>query len=337
MDKKLFRILNKYISTVDKKTSLSLFKNMLRIRMVEGKIAELYPEGKMRCPTHLYTGEEAVASGVCENLKPSDYVFSSYRSHGAYLAKGGSIKKLFAELYGKKTGCSRGKGGSMHIVSRQVNFMGTSALVGGVMPIAAGTALASDMKKDKRVSIVFFGDGACEEGIFQETLNFAALKKLPIIFICENNFYATYSHQLTRQARDNIYKRVAIYGIPGVRIDGNNVLEVFRTSKKLINEARRGRGPAFIECRTYRWLEHVGPYFDLEAGYRTKEEMDKWIDRCPLSSFGKVLLKKKMINPEAINSIKRSIEADLEKAVLFAEKSPFPGCSEIYEGVYNEQ
>lgn len=335
MDKRLFRNIIKYNPASDKKSSISLLKKMLRIRIVESKIAELYPRQEMRCPTHLYIGQEAIASGVCENLRNTDYVFSSYRSHGAYIAKGGSINRLFAELYGKKTGCSRGKGGSMHLVSKDVNFMGTSAMVGGVIPIAAGTALASIMKNEKRISIVFFGDGACEEGVFHETLNFAALKKLPVIFICENNFYATYSHQLTRQAIDNIYQRARIYGMPGVRIDGNNVLEVFGTSGKFIDRARKGKGPALIECRTYRWLEHVGPYSDHGAGYSSRKELDKWMDRCPVSVFEQVLLKKRIITPRILDSIKISIETEVRKAVLFSIESPFPGRSEICRDVYH--
>ncbi|MBU1148401.1 MAG: thiamine pyrophosphate-dependent dehydrogenase E1 component subunit alpha [Candidatus Omnitrophica bacterium] len=319
---------------MDSKTYISLLKKMLRIRMVEEKIVELYPEQEMRCPTHLYIGQEAVSSGVCQNLRKSDYVFSSYRSHGAYIAKGGSVKELFAELYGKKTGCSKGKGGSMHIVSKDVNFMGTSALVGGVMPIAAGTALASSIKKDKKISVVFFGDGACEEGVFHETLNFAALKKLPVIFICENNFYATQTHQSTRQSVDNIHKRAKIYNMPGVRVNGNNVLEVFKVSKGFIENARRGKGPALVECRTYRWLEHVGPYFDYELGYRSKAELDKWMQKCPLKTYENMLIRKKIISKRALRGVRARIEEEIQEAVCFAKNSPFPDDKEIHKGVY---
>lgn len=302
--------------------------------MTEEKIVELYPEQEMRCPTHLYIGQEAVSSGVCQNLKKIDYVFSSYRSHGAYIAKGGSIKKLFAELYGKKTGCSKGKGGSMHIISKEVNFMGTSAMVGGVIPIAAGAALASSIKRERRVSVVFFGEGACEEGVFHETLNFAALKRLPLIFICENNFYATQTHQLTRQALDNIYERPKIYNIPGIRIDGNNVLEVFKVSKAAIENTRNGKGPALIECRTYRWLEHVGPYFDYELGYRSKDELDRWMEKCPLMTYECVLLEKRIVTRSTLNRIKKQTKEEIEEAVSFAKKSPYPEYKEIYKDVY---
>lgn len=319
---------------LDKKTLISLFKTLLRIRMVEEKIVQVYPEQEMRCPTHLCVGQEAVSAGVCHALKNTDYVFSSYRSHGAYIAKGGSVKKLFAELYGKSTGCSRGKGGSMHVIAKDVNFMGTSALVSGVIPIAAGAAFASLMKKDKRVSVVFFGDGATEEGVFHETLNFAAMKKLPMVFICENNFYATHSHQLTRQAFDNIYKRTSIYKIPGSRADGNNVAEVYRTASKAIENARNGKGASLIEYRTYRWLEHVGCYYDYGLGYRSKQELDKWMKKCPVKTFEAALLKKKIITRETIDKIKKNISEEIKEAMIFAKDSPFPEQEQALEDVY---
>lgn len=319
---------------LDKKTFISLLRLMLRIRMTEEKIADLYPEQEMRCPTHLYIGQEAVSSGVCHALKKTDYVFSSYRSHGAYIAKGGSIKKLFAEIYGKVTGCSKGKGGSMHIIAKDVNFMGTSALVAGVIPIAAGAALASLMKKDGKVSVVFFGDGATEEGVFHETLNFAAMKKLPVVFICENNFYATHSHQMTRQAFDNIYKRSSIYNIPGIRVDGNDVLKVHETAANAIDNARKGKGATLIEYRTYRWLEHVGCYYDYELGYRSKEELDKWMKKCPIKTYEAMLLKKRIITQNTIDAMKKDIREEIEEAVSFAKTSPFPEPEEALKDVY---
>lgn len=325
------------LKKMDNDTCISLLKKMLKIRMVEEKIVELYPEQEMRCPTHLYIGQEAVSAGVCQNLKKSDYVFSSYRSHGAYIAKGGSIRELFAELYGKKTGCSKGKGGSMHIISKNVNFMGTSALVAGVIPIAAGSALASSMKKDKKVSVVFFGDGATEEGTFHETLNFAALKKLPVVFICENNFYATHSHQLVRQVRDNIYQRSKIYGIPGIRIDGNDVVKVYNISKIAIENARKCKGPTLIECRTYRWLEHVGPYYDYDLGYRSKKELNQWMKRCPLKLFENRLLRGGMTDASFINSLKKQIKEEVDEAASFGKQSPFPEEEQAYADVYKEK
>jgi len=322
---------------MDKKTSISLLEKMLRIRITEEKIVELYPEQEMRCPTHLCIGQEAVSAGVCQALSRTDYVFSSYRSHGAYIAKGGSIEELFAELYGKRGGCSKGKGGSMHIISKDVNFMGTSALVAGVIPIAAGTALASFIKKDKKVSVVFFGDGATEEGTFHETLNFAALKKLPIIFICENNFYATHSHQSIRQVRDNIYQRSKMYGIPGVRIDGNDVVKVYERASLAIEAARKGKGPSLIECRTYRWLEHVGPYYDYDLGYRSKKELNRWIKRCPLRLFEAKLLKKGLADRVTIANLKENIREEVDEAACRGKQSPFPEEKQAFADVYKEK
>lgn len=334
MDKQLFKNITKEVHKIDKKTCLSLLKTMLRIRMTEAKIAELYPEQEIRCPTHLYMGQEAISSGVCQNLTTKDYCFSSYRSHGAYVAKGGSISKLFAELYGKRTGCSKGKGGSMHLVSKEVNFMGTSAMVAGVIPIAAGAGMAASMRGENRVSIVFFGDGACEQGVFFETLNLAALKKVPVIFVCENNFYATHTRQLTRQCLDNIYRRPGIYNIPAVRIDGNNVGQVYRQSKIFIENARKGKGPGLIECRTYRWLEHVGPYFDYELGYRSKKELDKWMNRCPIEIYEAVLIKSNITDLGTIDKMKACIKDEIEKGVVSAKTAPFPDYKEVWTDIY---
>jgi len=324
----------KNIASIEKETSVSLLTKMLKIRMAEEKIAELYSEQEMRCPTHLYIGQEAVSAGVCHALEKKDYVFSSYRSHGAYIAKGGGLKELFAEIYGKETGCSRGKGGSMHIVSRDVNFMGTSALVGGVIPIAAGTAFGSLIKRDERVTVVFFGDGAVEEGVFHETLNFAALKGLPVVFVCENNLYATQSHLLTRQKSDNIYQRSAIYNIPGIRVNGNDVSEVFHAAETAVKNARVKRIPALIECMTYRWLEHVGPYPDNDLGYRKTEEVEKWIRKCPVKLFENKLLEKGVITYPDIESIKNTMRKDIEEAVSYAKNSSFPNEKEAYKDVY---
>jgi len=302
--------------------------------MVEEKIAELYPQQEIRCPTHFHLGEEAVSVGVCANLKRDDYLFCSHRSHGPYIAKGGDLKSFVAELYGKRTGCSKGKGGSQHFMAPEIGFFGASAIVGGTIPIAVGTALSSAMKNDGRISVAFFGDGGVEEGVFHESLNFAALKKLPVLFVCENNLYATHSHISARQAIDNIYKRSEIYGIPGVRVDGNDVLAVFGASKQAVNSIRRGKGPRLIECRTYRWLEHVGPYYDFELGYRTKEELDKWIKRCPIKLLKEYMLTRGIITEAKINRFVAQLNKEIDDAIRFAKESPFPDRSELAEDVY---
>lgn len=312
----------------------TMYQTMLRIRRVEEKIAELYPEQEMRCPVHLYIGQEAIATGVCANLQRDDYVLGTYRGHGIYLAKGGDLKAMLAELYGKRTGCAKGKGGSMHLVAPEVGFLGTSALVGGCIPLAVGTALGSVMQRNNNVAVVFFGDAATEEGVFHESLNFASLKKLPVIFVCENNFYAVHSHLFARQASDNIYKRAEAHNMPGVRVNGNDVIAVFEAAQEAIKRARTGEGPTLIECRTYRWREHVGPYFDYDLGYRSKEELDEWIERCPLRTYREFLLNNHIMSELEMNQIAKQIDDEIEEAVQFAKSSPFPDASELTADVY---
>ncbi|MDP2932326.1 MAG: thiamine pyrophosphate-dependent dehydrogenase E1 component subunit alpha, partial [Chloroflexota bacterium] len=228
---------------------LEMYEMMLRIRRVEDKIVEVYPEQEMRCPTHLSIGQEAAAVGVCAALRRDDCVFSTHRCHAHYLAKGGDIRRLFAELYGKKTGCTGGKGGSMHFADESVGMMGTSAIVGASIPLAVGAALAFSMKGNDRVAVAFFGDAGVEQGVFHESLNFAALRRLPVLFACENNQYATQTHIAKRQALDNIYQRGEIYGIPGERVDGNDVLAVYQAAQRAVERGRRGEGPTLLECR----------------------------------------------------------------------------------------
>ena len=306
---------------------------MLRIRLVEEKIAELYPEQEMRCPVHLCIGQEAVPAGVSAHLKPSDYVMSAHRSHGHYLAKGGDLKAMFAELYGKASGCAHGKGGSMHLVDPSRAMMGSSALVGGTIPLAAGAALASQFQKKNHVAVAFFGDAATEEGIFQESLNFAALKKLPVLFVCENNFLATHTPLSERQAVDNIWERGKIYGVPGFRIDGTSAVEVYQTATEAVKRARRGEGPTLLECQAYRWREHVGPQFDYDLGYRTKEELDDWVRRCPIVRMEKIFKEKTLFSEPELQKLRREIEAQIEEAVAFAKASPFPEPSELLTAV----
>lgn len=301
---------------------------MQRIRLVGEKIAEIYPQSprKIQCPTHLSIGQEAIAVGVGANLLPDDYVFSFYRGHAHYLAKGGDLKGLMAELYGKKTGCSGGWGGSMHLIDQSKGFMGTTAIVGGQIPLAVGAGLSFKLQKQKRVAVVFFGDGATEEGVWHESLNFASLKKLPVIFVCENNLYAVKARQADRQAKDNIFERAKNYGLPGVRIDGNDVVEVFKTAKQAVERARKGQGPTLIEARTYRWRQHCENTFfdsDILEG-RPKKEYAEWLKRCPVKSFEQRLLKKRIIKKSEIAEMELKIEKEINQAVDFAEKSPWP-------------
>ena len=312
----------------------SMYVMMLKIRKLEERVAELLFEEEIKCPTHLYIGQEAIAVGVCANLRRDDYVFSTHRSHGHYIAKGGSLKLLMAELYGRRTGCSKGKGGSMHIVGPEFGFLGSSSIVGGNIPLAVGAALASDIQGNGRVAVAFFGDGATDEGVFHECLNFASLQKLPVIFVCENNLYSTHLRLSFRQPADNIYQKAEGYMMPGVRIDGNNVMEVFEVSQESIERARNGKGPTLIECRTYRWRAHVGPWHDLDFWFRTKEEVESWIARCPIEKHEKFLLNQGILSESEKEQISKQIDEEIEEALVFAKESPFPDESELTEDVF---
>ncbi len=295
-----------------------LYASMLRLRIVEETIAALYSEQEMKCPTHLYTGQEAVAVGVCAHLRDDDAVCFSHRSHGWYLAKGGDLRKMMAEIYGKATGCSGGWGGSMHLVDVAKGVMGGSAIVGGTTPHAVGCALAFKMQKTDRVAITAFGDAAPEAGVFHESLNFASLKKLPVIFVCENNLYSTQTPLNVRQPDIEIYTRAANYDMRGVMVDGNDVLAVHEAAREAVARARHGEGPTLLECRTYRWREHVGPLYDYDLGYRTKEELDQWMARCPI---------KKMESSGAVSAVLAEelhdrFTREMEDAVKFAKESP---------------
>lgn len=310
-----------------------MYQTMLTIRKVEEKVAELYPEQEIRCPVHFCIGQEAIATGVCLNLRKDDYLVSNHRGHGHYIAKGGNLNAMMAELYGRATGCSKGKGGSMHLVDPEVNVLGTTSIVGGVIPIATGAALGAVMQGDKRVVAAFFGDGAADEGVFYESLNFASLKKLPVIFVCENNFYAVHSHQSARQPPIDIFKRAESFGMPGVGVDGTNVIAVYEAARKAVQRARAGEGPTLIECKAYRWRAHAGPEYDYELGYRTKEELDEWMQRCPIKTFGEDLLAQGLMSEVEMKQISQQIDREIEIAIIFAKESPFPDESELMKDI----
>ena len=300
----------------------NLIKSMLRIRMIEESIAEKYHEQKMRCPTHLSIGQEAIAVGVCANLSKSDQVLSTHRAHAHYLAKGGDLKRLIAEIYGKVTGCSMGMGGSMHLIDQSVGFMGSTAIVGNTIPVAVGLALEKKIKNKKSISCVFFGDGATEEGAFYESVNFAAVHKLPILFVCENNLYSVYSGLDVRQPPSRkIYQMTKAMGIESSYGDGNDIMQVVKKIKVAKDYIKQGLGPYFIELDTYRWREHCGPNYDNDIGYRTESEFLDWKKRDPLKGLPKIPsdLKKKYI---------RSISKEIEDAFKFAEESRFPNESD---------
>jgi pyruvate dehydrogenase E1 component alpha subunit len=312
-----------------------LLFTMIRIRKIEEKIAQLYPFQEMECPVHLCIGQEAIAAGVCAAMGKKDVIFCAHRSHGYYIALGGSLKALFAELYGRSSGCAEGKGGSQHLVAPEIGLLGSSAIVAGTIPIAVGVALSFSMQKKNRVALAAFGDGAVDQGVFYESLNFAALKKLPVVFICENNLYATHAHQSARQAKDNIVMKAKVFGVDAKIIDGNDVQEVFLAARGAIGAARSGKGPVLIEARTYRWLEHVGPDYDYHLGYRTERELKQWMKKCPIKRFKKLLLQKRLITERELVRNINKIDSEIEKAVIGAKNSSYPLPDELFKDVYS--
>lgn len=326
---------NEEAMAIDKKTSLLLYYQMLRIRMVEEKICQLYPEYQMRCPVHIYIGQEAVAAGVCTALKEDDYVLSNHRSHGHFLAKGGDLKAMMAELYGKASGCSKGKGGSMHLVDLKANFLGSTPIVAGVIPVATGVAFGSVLKREKKVTVVFFGDAAVEEGVFSESLNFAALKKLPVVFVCENNLYSVYSPLSVRQPKERNNLTIAKgFAVRAQKGNGNDVVAVYKITKEAISLARSGFGPSLLQFNTYRFREHCGHNFDHQLGYRSEEEFIRWQKKCPVVNFEKKLIRQKLMNKEQANGMKKKIEDEINQAINFAKSSPFPIREEVFTEIY---
>jgi pyruvate dehydrogenase E1 component alpha subunit len=315
-------------------TLRDMYVTMLKIRRFEDKVAEGCLEKKVICPAHLYTGQEAVATGVCANMNKEDYAFGTHRGHGLYIAKGGDLNTLMAEIYGRKTGCSDGKGGSMHVVAPEVGILGTTSIVGGVLPLAVGTALASVMREENRISVSFFGDGATDEGVFHECLNFASLKKLPVIFVCENNFYSSHLHISFRQTHENIARFAEVHEMLGIQADGNDVVEVYKAAHEAVEHTRKGNGPVLMEFKVNRWRGHVGPNWDEDVGLRSKEQIDEWKRNCPINEYEDFLMKKKILSESEIERISADVDKAIEEAIRFAEESPYPDPTEVTEDVY---
>jgi pyruvate dehydrogenase E1 component alpha subunit len=313
-----------------------LFFQMLRIRILEEKIAELYSEREMRCPVHLSIGQEAIGAGVCANLTPKDYVLSNHRSHAHYLAKGGNLNAMVAEIYGKETGCCKGKGGSMHLVDISAGFLGALPIVASSIPIAVGVAFGSMMRREKRVTTVFFGDGAIEQGVVHESINFAVLKNLPVVFVCENNMYSVYSQFSVRQpAGREIFKLFAGHGIDSYQGDGNNVMEVYQMAEQAVRKAKSGNGPTFLEFKTYRWLEHCGPNYDNDIGYRTESEFQEWKQHCPLRRLKDHLLDNGILFNKGVDDMERKIIIEIDNAIAFAKESLFPDDQLLLQDIYD--
>ena len=306
---------------------------MMRIRIAEESIAELLEKKEIGCATHLYTGQEAIAAGVCAALTKEDYILGGHRSHGHYLAKGGDLRMLMAELYGKVSGCARGRGGSMHLVAPEVGLLGTVPLVAATIPIAVGAALASKLRGEHRVSVSFFGDGATEEGHFHESLNLAAVHQLPVIFVCENNLYSSHMHISERRAKDNIYKSGEAHGMPGLSLDGNDVVAVYRATVEAVHRARKGEGPTLLECRTYRWRGHVGPTMDMDVGVKRKDELKDWLPKDPIARTRTQLVELGMTDAK-IEELERDVRLEIQKSILFARASSYPPATELRDHVF---
>ena len=314
-----------------------LYRTMLRIRVCEESLVDPILKKEVLCPVHLCSGEEAVAVGVCAALDDKDFVFGNHRSHGHFIAKGGQVKEMVAEIYVKETGCSRGRGGSMHLIDPEKGMLGSAPIVSGTISLAVGAALAFSIRKEKQVSVSFFGDGATNEGVLFECMNLAALRKLPVIFVCENNFYATHMPVAECRPDCNIVDIAKPFNISSVRVDGNNVLDVFEAAKQAVTACREGHGPFFIEAVTYRLRGHVGPDDNIQGLHtdiRPQEEVDMWKKKDPIINFGKYLLSDSILSKSEVSEIKKEIDQEIREAHVFADNSSYPEEGDLAKYVF---
>ncbi|WPP49822.1 pyruvate dehydrogenase (acetyl-transferring) E1 component subunit alpha [Catalinimonas niigatensis] len=316
-----------------KQHTLHLLRKMLLIRRFEEKAGELYTLLKIRGFLHLYIGEEAVAVGVMEALKPEDAVVATYREHGHALARGMSASAIMAEMYGKQEGCSRGRGGSMHLFDALTRFYGGNAIVGGGLPLAAGLALADKMQRKPRLTCCFFGEGAMAEGEFHETMNLSALWQLPVLFVCENNLYAMGTALERSESVTNLIEKTKAYGVEGSSVDGMDVVAVEGAAKKAASYVRTQQRPYFLECKTYRFRAHS--MFDAEL-YRSKSEVETWKQKDPITTFIKSLKDQKIITKDVLNKLEREISQEIQQAVDFAEQGTWEPVEELSRFVYSE-
>jgi len=313
---------------------LALYRSMLRIRRVEEAVAKRYIEQEMRCPMHLCIGQEAIAVGICGALVNNDMMFSNHRAHGHYLAKGGNLNAMIAELYGRSTGCCGGRGGSMHLIDTDVGFMGATPIVGGTVPLAVGSAWAAALKGENRVCVVFFGDGCFEEGVVHESMNFASLHRLPVLFVCENNEFSVYTRLAERQPDRSIYRVAEAHGVTAYAGDGNDVEAVLAIALTAVDKARQGMGPQFIELKTYRWREHCGPNFDDDLEYRSAPEIENGLNDCPVAWMEKCLAQSNPNFSTENNRFEVEISEEIARAFDFALASSKPSIKDAGERLY---
>lgn len=316
---------------MDKDKMIEMYRKMLEIRLFEEKVFELYGQNLVPGTIHLYAGEEAVAVGVCANLRKDDYIVSTHRGHGHCIAKGARMDKTMAEILGKKTGYCKGKGGSMHIADFSIGMLGATAVVGGGIPIAAGAGLSIKLRGTDQVTACFFGDGASNQGTFHESVNIAAIWGLPVLFVCENNLYAMGTRQNQVMLIKDVARRAIAYGISGVSVDGNNVIAVYEATREAVKRARNGNGPTLIECKTYR---HKGHSRWDPATYRPKEEVQEWLKKDPIHRLKRQLLENGDIPDKKMLQIEKEVSDAVEAAVKFALDSPQPAPEEALEDVY---
>jgi TPP-dependent pyruvate/acetoin dehydrogenase alpha subunit len=319
---------------LEKETLLDLYRTMQKIRQFESRIVDLYAKGVIPGLAHLYIGEEGVAAGACAVLRRDDYITSTHRGHGHVIAKGAELKLMMAELFGRRNGYCKGKGGSMHIADMSIGILGANGIAGGGLPIAVGAGWSAKWRGTDQVTACFFGDGSSNNGTFHESLNLASVHRLPVIFVCENNLYGISVCQAKHQAIMDIAIRATGYDVPGVTIDGNDVLAVYDGVSKAVKRARAGEGPTLIECKTYRWRGHHEGDPNQGARYRTKDEIAVWVEKCPIQRLARKLLKDKVATRKRLEAIDKEISAEIDAAVAFAQQSEFPGVAEMYEDVY---
>ncbi len=312
---------------------IQMYRKMLTIRRFEERAAYDYQNGTIPGLVHSYIGQEAVAVGVCTNLRIDDRIISTHRGHGHCIAKGADLRRMMAELYGKSTGYCKGKGGSMHIADFSIGMLGANGIVGGGFPIIVGAALAAQLEDGDRVALSFFGDGACHEGEFHEALNLASIWKLPVIFVCENNLYAFHTPARYAIPLEDIAQGVAAYAMPGIVVDGNDVVAVYEATHEAVARARAGGGPCFLECKTYRWRSHFES--KAEPDLRPPEEIEAWKERCPIISLRRRLLEAGILTERELKEMDSQVLSEIEDAVSFALASPLPDPRDALEDVFS--
>jgi len=322
--------------SLDKEFCLRMYKQMLTIRMFEEKAIELFEHNLIRGNVHPCIGQEAVSVGVCSSLRRDDYMLNTHRGHGNCIAKGADLKLMMAELLGKATGYCKGKGGSMHIADFEGGNLGANGIVGGGIPIAVGAGISIQNRGTDQVVACFFGDGATNQGTFHESLNLAALWKLPVVFVCENNLYALSTPVREAISASRISDRAIAYGMPGISLNGNDVIEVYTKTKEAVQRARAGEGPTLLDCITYRFFGHFTGDPGRGITYRPKEEMDEWLNRCPIKQLREKLLQEKIMTEETGKEIEANVKTSIEEGVQFAKESPFPSADEAVQDVFFE-